>query len=166
MPTKAPFSFTWPSSLLGLWSFLLRSRLCRAQEMISGRFYCSDAYEDAAATSTSRLCGEVGATNLRPSPRSPWRLIRMCRWGTSHLCSFYRRIWREKGKRQQQDRRERERIREKRSWQNVQTRGQLRRQKKGQWGQMEAAGLLEENPEMRQKEKGKGGHGDGTRREA
>lgn len=33
-------------------------------------------------------------------------------------------------------------------------------------GKMEAAGLLEQNPGMRQKEEGRGGHGDGTKTEA
>ena len=54
----------------------------------------------------------------------------MCCRVISHLCSFERRISREKEKRQQQGRRERENERS-RWWQKAQTRRQVLRQKKG-----------------------------------
>lgn len=45
-------------------------------------------------------------------PQVSWK-IKGCAHGViSHLCSFEGRIWREKEKRQQQDRREREKTRE------------------------------------------------------
>lgn len=82
--------------------------------MTSERFCCSDAYEDTDATSTSHVCGEVGATNPRPYPRvslkgSKDQTVAVPQRNPASPL-ILEEDWRQNGARQQQDRRQTEKM--------------------------------------------------------